>query len=328
MGTGFTVPPEGEDIYSQLVRRVGEAHVRRRVALQAEHAARVLGRGRTLVHIENAEWLHVLIHWGLRLTGLYGLGRRNARAVQVRSNDVPIEGLPRGLDGFRLLHLSDLHLDLDPGLTDVIIERVQGLEVDLCVLTGDYRASTSGPHAVALEQTARLVGALEAPAYGVLGNHDFIEFVPTLEEAGLRMLLNETVVIEGTRGGRLHLSGVDDPHFYEADSLDKVSDGLPAGEPSVLLSHSPEIYRGAAAAGYDLMLCGHTHAGQICLPGGWPVLTNARGPRRIKGGPWRRGRLQGYTSPGVGTSGVPVRFFCPPVAAVHTLRSSERGSRP
>lgn len=313
--------PQDPDVYTRLLERVGESHLRQRLNLQIGHAAQVFGQGRTLLHIENAEWFHVLIYWGLRLTRLYGWGRRNARAVQVRVNDVPIDHLPAPLDGLRLLHLSDLHLDIDPGLTDVIVERVRDLEVDLCVLTGDYRASTSGPHGTAMEETARLVRALPAEAFGVIGNHDFIEFVPPLEDAGLRILLNETVVIE-RQGARLHLSGVDDPHFYEADSLDKAAEALPAGEPAILLSHSPEIYRKAAAAGYALMLCGHTHAGQICLPGGVPVLTNARGPRRIKAGPWRHRGMRGYTSPGVGTSGVPVRFFCPPVITVHVLRAT------
>jgi predicted MPP superfamily phosphohydrolase len=164
-----------------------------------------------------------------------------------------------------------------------------------------------------------VVRALTAPAYGVIGNHDFIEFVPPLEEAGVRILLNETVVVEW-HGARLYLSGVDDPHFYETDSLDKAAESLPASAKAILLSHSPEIYRQAAAADYSLMLCGHTHAGQICLPGGVPILTNARGPRRIKSGPWRHRQMRGYTSPGVGCSGVPVRFFCPPAVTVHTLR--------
>jgi predicted MPP superfamily phosphohydrolase len=307
------------EIYSELAARVGEVHLRQRLMLQVEHASQVFGQGRTLFHIENVEWLAVAVYWSLRLVGLYSLGHRNARAIEVHTNEVVIDELPPALEGMRILHLSDLHLDLDPGLTDVIIDRIQKLDVDLCVFTGDYRASTSGPYELAVEQMSRVVEGLNAPAYGVLGNHDFIEFVPPLEAAGLRMLLNETVAVE-CRGSVLHLSGVDDPHFYEAESLERVATGVPPYQPAVLLSHSPEIYRQAAAVGYSLMLSGHTHGGQICLPGGVPILTNARCPRRFKKGPWRYGPMHGYTSPGAGCSGVPVRFFCPPAVTVHVLR--------
>ena len=308
-------------IYSELAERVGEVHLRQRLVLQVEHAAQVFGQGRTLLHIENVEWLPVAIYWTLRLFGLYGLGQRNARALEVHTNEVAIEELPSALDGMRLLHLSDLHLDLDPGLTAIIIDRVRDLDVDLCVFTGDYRASTSGSYEPAVEQTSRVVEALTAPSYGVLGNHDFIEFVPPLEQAGLRFLLNETVAIEHN-GASLYLSGVDDPHFYKAESLERVAARVPARQPAILLSHSPEIYRRAAAVGFSLMLSGHTHAGQICLPGGVPILTNARCPRRLIKGPWRHGLLHGYTSPGAGCSGVPVRFFCPPAGTVHVMSSA------
>jgi predicted MPP superfamily phosphohydrolase len=309
------------EIYNELAERVGEAHLRQRLMLQVEHASQVFGQGRTLLHIENVEWLPVVVYWGLRLVGLYGLGHRNARALEVHTNEVVIDELLPSLEGMRILHLSDLHLDLDPGLTDVIIDRIQKLDVDLCVFTGDYRASTSGPYELVVEQMSRVVDALDAPAYGVLGNHDFIEFVPPLEAAGLRMLLNETVAVE-CRGSVLHLSGVDDPHFYEAESLERVAAGVPPHQLAVLLSHSPEIYRQAAAVGYSLMLSGHTHAGQICLPGGVAILTNARCPRRFKKGPWLYGPMHGYTSPGAGCSGVPVRFFCPPAVTVHVLRAA------
>jgi len=91
--------------------------------------------------------------------------------------------------------------------------------------------------------------------------------------------------------------------------------------PSLLLSHTPEPYRRAAEAGFDVMLCGHTHGGQICLPGGVPITLDARIPRRFGRGAWRYGRMAGYTSPGVGTSIVDVRINCPPEITLHRLRS-------
>ena len=91
---------------------------------------------------------------------------------------------------------------------------------------------------------------------------------------------------------------------------------------TILLSHSPETHREAAALGYDLQLSGHTHGGQICLPGGIPILHNAPGCRReLIAGPWREGSMLGYTSRGAGAAGVAARFFCPPEITIHTLRS-------
>jgi hypothetical protein len=92
--------------------------------------------------------------------------------------------------------------------------------------------------------------------------------------------------------------------------------------------HTPELVDEAAAAGVDLYLCGHTHGGQICLPWIGPIIVNANCPRRYARGLWRHRHMQGYTSPGVGTSGVPVRFFCPPEIGVIELRCSRHRNCP
>ena len=88
----------------------------------------------------------------------------------------------------------------------------------------------------------------------------------------------------------------------------------------IALVHSPEVAHLAAPAGYALYLCGHTHAGQICLPGGQPIITNSALRWRHARGLWRRGDMLGYTSPGAGTSGLPVRYFTRGEVTVLTLR--------
>ncbi|HRW50417.1 MAG: metallophosphoesterase [Caldilineaceae bacterium] len=306
--------------YTDLVARVGETHLRQRLTIQVDHAGELLGRGRTLMHIENAEWLMIFIYYSLKVSGLYPWARRNCLDIQCVENDVFLPTLPRAFDGFTLLHLSDLHLDIDPELTGAIVRRLQDVSYDLCVVTGDFRASSSGSYNLALEYAAELVRHLKPPVYAILGNHDFIEFVPPLEAAGYTFLLNETVVLE-REGARLYLSGVDDPHFYETDNLHSTRQAIPAGAPSILLAHSPEIYRHAAASGYDFMLSGHTHAGQICLPGRVHIQGNAKCPRYMIYGPWRHGGMQGYTSAGTGSCGVPARIFCPPEVTLHHLHS-------
>jgi hypothetical protein len=129
----------------------------------------------------------------------------------------------------------------------------------------------------------------------VLGSHDSISMVPELEEFGLRVLLNECVIIN--RGpASLHLAGVDDAHFYRADNIEKSDANIPHDCVSIPLSHTPEIYRQAAHSGFDLMLCGRTHGGQICLPGGIPILVEAKIPRALGAGAWPHSGIAGYTS--------------------------------
>jgi predicted MPP superfamily phosphohydrolase len=254
----------------------------------------------------------------LRLTGLYGRGRLNAAKIGIRHNRVVIPRLPPPFHGFQVLHLSDIHLDMDPDIGAAIAARIRETDYDLCVVTGDFRARTYGDVTAAVEAMAELRARIDRPVYAVLGNHDFIEMVPDLEALDIRVLLNESVAIE--RDGQvIHLAGIDDPHYYRADNLEKAADGIPEDGVSVLLSHSPEPYRHAAYAGFDLMLCGHTHGGQICLPGGTAITYNAKCPRALGRGAWRWNNLQGYTSVGAGSCVVPVRFNCPPEITVHQL---------
>ncbi|MGB3390432.1 MAG: hypothetical protein WBA88_20910, partial [Pseudaminobacter sp.] len=86
---------------------------------------------------------------------------------------------------------------------------------------------------------------------------------------------------------------------------------------SVLLSHTPEIYRQAAHAGFDVLLAGHTHGGQICLPGGVPITLDAKLPRAMGAGAWIYNDMVGYTSVGAGTSIVAARLNCPPEITLH-----------
>jgi predicted MPP superfamily phosphohydrolase len=205
---------------------------------------------------------------------------------------------------------------------------VSGLTYDLCVLTGDYRGRTFGPFHACLQNIRGLREVLEGDIYGVLGNHDTIMMVPDLERMGIRMLLNEHATIERD-GGRIFLAGIDDAHFYRVDNIEKAAAVIPHDEFSILLSHTPEIYRQASHAGFDLLLAGHTHGGQICLPGGTPITLGAKLPRTMGRGSWRYRGMAGYTSVGTGSCAVPVRFSCLPEITLHRLRKkSSAGLHP
>jgi len=319
-GISRVTPLSDEDIVQQLEQRMGRTHARLRLGIEADSGQRIFGGGINFFHPENWYSTHSLIKFCLRLSGLYQRGVRNARRIQVRHNSVHLPLLPGAFEGYTILHLSDLHAYMDPGITRAIADTIKSLDYDICVLTGDYRAQTFGDCLPALESMQRITQHLRHPAYGVLGNHDSVRMVPGLEEQGVRMLLNEAVLLE--RGAdRIALAGIDDAHYFRVNNLEKAAQGIPRDTLSILLSHTPEIYHHAVHAGFDVMLSGHTHGGQICLPGGIPLTLDSKCPRHMGAGPWRYQSLTGYTSVGAGTSIVNVRLNCPPEVTLHRLRS-------
>lgn len=170
-------------------------HLRQRLGLEADYEERVFRFGTHFFHLENWYSVHAVIRNSLRVVGLHGRGRRNARAVVLRENEVALEGLPGAFDGYRVLHISDPHVDMSEDITDAMIERVRGLDYDLCVMTGDYRARTFGPYQPTLDAMARLRAHLSGTIVAVLGNHDTIRMVPGLEAMGIRVLLNESMAL-------------------------------------------------------------------------------------------------------------------------------------
>jgi predicted MPP superfamily phosphohydrolase len=312
------VTASDDDMLATLEERLGRLHARQRLGIEKDHEAQIFGQGLTFFHPENATLSHALIRGVLMLTGLYWRGLSNSAKVELRHHRIVTPDLPASFDGFTILQLSDLHVELSEAAMERVAELASSVSYDICVLTGDYRAQTFGPYADALAGVARLCRRLKGPIYGVLGNHDTICMVPALEEMGVRMLLNERETIE--RGvARLHLAGIDDAHFYRMDNIAKAAEGIPHHEFSILLSHTPEIYRQAAHADFNVLLSGHTHGGQICLPGGIPITLNCVLPRSMGNGSFNHHGMIGYTSAGAGVSIVPARFNCPPEITLHHL---------
>ena len=271
---------------SKLERRLGRLHARQRLGIESDHEAQIFGQGLNFFHIENWYSIHALMRGVLKLTGFYWRGERNAARIQVRHNTIRFASLPPAFDGFTLLQLSDLHADMSEGAMHSLAELLPGLSYDVCVLTGDYRGPTYGPYEPALSVMQRLWGKLREPVYGVLGNHDTIRMVPGLEETSIRMLLNESETLS-REGQSIYLAGIDDAHYFRVDNIEKAASDIPHDNFSILLSHTPEIYRQAAHAGFDLILSGHTHGGQICLPGSIPITLDSVLPRRFGSGAWQ-----------------------------------------
>jgi hypothetical protein len=244
--------------------------------------------------------------------------------VQLSRHEVIVPRLPARLDGLRVLHISDLHVH--PGSEEVwqIAALAATTPHDLVCYTGDFIDSD--------DDFGRLSAFLRSmpgacPAYAVLGNHDYMPYGrdrgandvrrlrALLAGAGITVMTNETRLLYE---GALCLAGVDDPATGR-DDLDTALAGVPATRCAVLLAHSPDIVLRLGRHRPSLILCGHTHGGQIRLPGIGPLLTESRLPRRFAMGLQRWQGTQLFVSRGVGYSGLDIRIGCPP--EIVTLRS-------
>ena len=258
----------------------------------------------------------------LRLSGLHAIGRRKALELRLEHNTLSLPTLASELNGYRLLQISDPHY---PEHRDLEFERgiewlAANTDHDITVLTGDYRDRSFGPFEGALRALESLRPHLAKRAVAVLGNHDPLDIVEPMTRLGYEVLLNQTITIEHS-GACFDLLGVDDPSYYRTHNLELCLKNCRTSS-RLLLAHSPDLWMRAAEAGIDAYLCGHTHGGQLCLPGGVAIRTNSDAPARMTSGVWHEGTLNGYTSRGAGTSIVNARCFCPPELALHTLTRS------
>jgi len=268
---------------------------------------------------ERLAWIFGLF---LKAAGLYQRGFRNAQNIVVKEVELCFPDLPEPFHGYTILHLSDLHLDCYEGIEDILCKKIEGLTYDLCVLTGDYRIKTKGGFKQILNPMKKLARAIKAKdgILATLGNHDTYLMVAFLESIGIKILANETVTIIRAND-KIAVTGIDDPHYYYTDqavfALEEPFEGY-----KIALIHTPELYDIAADNGYRLYLCGHTHGGQICLPYGIPLITHLYDGRKFYRGLWHYADMQGYTSQGCGTVGIPVRFNTQSEIALITLKRS------
>ena len=190
----------------------------------------------------------------------------------------------------------------------------------MLALTGDIHGNDRAP----IERSAGLLTEalagirVRGPRLAVLGNHDPADMVAVLEGADFEVLVNRSLVIRRA-GESLRVTGLDDVHSFYTDAA-RAALYDHGGEFRIALVHSAEVADDADEAGYSLYLCGHTHGGQICLPGGRPLVTHLKRCQHAARGLWRQGGMTGYTSCGLGVSDLPVRFNSRGEIALITLR--------
>jgi uncharacterized protein len=241
--------------------------------------------------------------------------------VEFRAHEVVIPGLPVRLDGLRVAHLTDIHASRVVPLHWVreVVERVNALEPDLVVITGDLVTEDTSW----IDGVAKELGQLRAKhgRFAILGNHDYwthgAAVSTALERYGVNHLRNTSELIGGLGG--LRLLGIDD-HWTDNDDLEAAMAGVGAEEPKLMLMHSPDLLAAVSSAGVHLALAGHTHGGQVRLPGwGALILPSEHG---FEAGFYEAAGTRMYVNRGVGTLDLKVRMFCRPEVATFVLRTS------
>jgi predicted MPP superfamily phosphohydrolase len=242
----------------------------------------------------------------------------------VREVEVPIRGLDRKLDGYRIAHLSDLHIGtLTPQAMGERWTRAANRGApDIAVVTGDMVTSGTAYH----EDIANVVATLRAKdgTFVSMGNHDYFgegePLITLLRQRGVTVLRNEGVVL-ARDGARLFLAGIDDT-WTKRDDMPRALRERPLGVPAVLLAHDPDKFLQAAERGVELTLAGHTHGGQIAFPflSRWVSLSHIA--HRFHLGLYAKGASYLYVHPGLGTTGPPMRLGVAPAVVFLTLRAA------
>jgi predicted MPP superfamily phosphohydrolase len=261
------------------------------------------------------------------------LGLAAARRAPARRDvRVAIADLPPELRGFRIAHVSDLHVGNGFGIARLrdLVARINALQADMIAITGDV--FDRDPAFV--EPATRVLAELRAPSgvFMVLGNHDAYTGKELVAAAiaehapHIRLLRGDVVTIEAS--ATLHVAGIDDPGedwrltTEGLRAVGELAKKLPASGPKVLLVHRPDVFEVAARAGFDVVLAGHYHGGQIALPGSGGRVN----PGRLLS-PWFAGshRLETSTlhvSRGIGCTGPRLRIACVPELSVLELAPS------
>lgn len=252
----------------------------------------------------------------------YGFGVE-PRWLRVERRTLRLPGLPKGFDRVKLAHLSDLHRSAAVSARYIgrAVDMALALGPDFAVLTGDYvTGKASFVHSIepALKRLATRV-----QTFAVLGNHDHwtgpVTIATSLSRCGINMLTNTAVRLD--RGGEyVWLMGTDD-FMVGADNLPAALAQVKSPGLRVLITHNPDAIYEVADAGIDLMLCGHTHGGQVALPFVGPLLVPSQYGARFAAGLYRVKRTQLYVNRGVGLISPPVRLGVRPEVTLFTLRT-------
>jgi uncharacterized protein len=254
------------------------------------------------------------------VVAIFGIVNRNR--FQLSEVDVPLPGLPKDLQGLRIVQITDIHLS--PFLSERefgrAIDMANETRADLALVTGDLISRRGDPLDACLKQLARLRS--QAGVLGCLGNHEIYTGTQNYvtsegRRIGIDFLRHQAKVL---RFGDAHINfaGVDYQKFH-SPYLEGVEGLIEPGAFNVLLSHNPDVFPVAARQGYHLTIAGHTHGGQVDFEILHQHVNIARVYTPYVRGLYREGSASLYVSTGLGTIGVPIRIGAPPEVSLIRL---------
>lgn len=263
--------------------------------------------------------------------GALGTSLYEPHETTVSQVGVTLKRLPAAFDGMRIAQLSDIHFSayMTSSHLNAVVELTNAQKPDLVLLTGDFVTATHRRHrngrAEQAWPCASVLRRIESPMgiFAVLGNHDHYTNADVVSEAlsagsRIQVLRNRAVAFE-RNGARLWLAGVDDVIACQAKPEDALR-GVPRQECTVVAVHEPDFADEMRKFPVDLQISGHSHGGQIRLPG-VGALYLPPGARKYPMGHYSFGEFQLYTNRGIGVIDLPMRFLCPPEITVFTLKA-------
>jgi predicted MPP superfamily phosphohydrolase len=238
---------------------------------------------------------------------------------------VVLPKLPPALEGLRILHLSDLHCQPHwQSAYDDLLDRLKTNEPDLILITGDIVDWIKNPEPC-LPTACLLLSQLRAPLgiYAVTGNHDDYIFASDFAQTPVRFIESQRLLLNH-RGSQLELLGITGPHRYSFNpEFEKQIPEKQPGIPRIILSHYPDHIRRLRTKRPDLFLSGHTHGGQICLPGMIPIIRHDSLPMKYFHGVHEFDDSILIVNRGFGFSTHNVRVFCPAEVVEVVLGNAE-----
>lgn len=253
------------------------------------------------------------------------------RLLTVTHLDVPVQEWKGTENEYTIVLLTDFHAGSSKSeekRLSRIVKKVEDLSPDRILLLGDYCKGATMQTTMPPEKIGKLLAPLVdiAETDAVLGNHDDhckFEVIDALTNAGIRVLEKESILVLKD-GMPLQFSGTLDYTNYPKSSIAAIPERKSTAIPHILLTHSPDIFPKVPENKVSLIVAGHTHGGQICLPGGFPIITSSNYGWKYAYGFIKddHGR-QMIVSRGLGTSLLPLRFFCPPEIMVLHLKPAK-----
>ena len=254
--------------------------------------------------------------------------------MRIRRERIIVPSLTKRLEGYTILHVSDIHFNQSVQKNELLWEELHGNKVDLILITGDFIT-----HDKYIESLCEYLEGSKAKdgIYGILGNHDYYyrtlwqhirhsilgqdyfpndwkKLVRYLDGLGITMLVNQHVSIKSSSGAQIYVEGTDDPVLGKPVIAD-ISPAFQTSDIRILMSHSPDILYSdeIRKKKFDLLLSGHTHGGQIRIPGIGALLTGTEHASRKEAyGLYKSVTgLNVNVSAGVGYSLLPIRINCP-----------------